>query len=418
MFADHLEAFRHFDRNTRLILLTSVLIGLTIFGGIYSVLLNLYLLRLGYGTAFIGDVNAAGALAFVVCSLPAGALGRRWGNRPMLVAGLALATLGHGLLPLAEYFTGADQRHWLLGSLTLGSAGTNIYFVNVFPFLMGATRPQQRSHVFSLQVAIWPLAAFVGSLIGGFLPGLCAAALDTDLDQPIAYRYPLLLAAALLATALILVARTRSVARAAAPAPSARRGRPPYSLFIAMGAITFFQTSGEGVARTFFNVYLDDALGLSTALIGSMSAGGQLLAVGAALAAPLLTRRWAPSQVILGGSLGMALCLIPLALASHWAVAGLGFMGLIAMGAGRRPRLYRLPAGERAAPLARHHVVRRLHGLRHQPHPHQLAGRPPDSYLGLRRPFPGLGAGHPGRRPDLLALFLHRRQATRRSLAD
>ncbi len=342
MFADYLEAFRHFDRNTRLILLTSVLIGLTIFGGIYSVLLNLYLLRLGYDTAFIGDVNAAGALAFVVCSLPAGALGRKWGNRPMLVAGLGLAVLGHGLLPLGEYFTATQQRYWLLGSMTLGSAGTNMYFVNVFPFLMAATRPQQRNHVFSLQMAISPLAAFAGSLIGGFLPGLYAALLDTNLDQPAAYRYPLLLAAVFLAAALILVARTRPIkttiaSESTAPQSTTRRGRPPYKLFIVMGAVTFFQTSGEGVARTFFNVYLDDALGLSTALIGTLSAGGQLLAVGAALAAPLLARYWDRRHIILGGSLGMSLCLIPLALASHWIVAGLGFMGLIAMGAGRRP---------------------------------------------------------------------------------
>ena len=50
----------------------------------------------------------------------------------------------------------------------------------------------------------------------------------------------------------------------------------------------------EAAVRTFFNVYLDDALKASTTLIGILSAAGQLFAVRAALGCPFLRGVSAP----------------------------------------------------------------------------------------------------------------------------
>ena len=94
------------NRDVRLFLVTSAVIGFTVFGGITPVLLNLYLLRLGYGLEFIGMVNAALPLAVMIFSLPAGILGQHWSVRRMMVAGLAMIGLGCGLLPLGELLPG------------------------------------------------------------------------------------------------------------------------------------------------------------------------------------------------------------------------------------------------------------------------------------------------------------------------
>ena len=64
-----------------LYLLGVALVGFALDGGIYSVLLNLFLLRLGFGPELIGLVNSAGTLTFALASLPAGALGGRLGSR-------------------------------------------------------------------------------------------------------------------------------------------------------------------------------------------------------------------------------------------------------------------------------------------------------------------------------------------------
>ena len=49
MFKEYVSKLRLLSRDIWLLLATSALLGFTVFGGIYSVLLNLYLLRLGYG---------------------------------------------------------------------------------------------------------------------------------------------------------------------------------------------------------------------------------------------------------------------------------------------------------------------------------------------------------------------------------
>ena len=71
MIADYLQALRLLHRDVRLFLFASAFVGFTYFG-IYTLLLNLYLLRLGYGPAQIGLINGAGPLAMAIGGLPIG----------------------------------------------------------------------------------------------------------------------------------------------------------------------------------------------------------------------------------------------------------------------------------------------------------------------------------------------------------
>ena len=71
-------ATRLFERLNRIsppilfYLIGTALVGFALDGGIYAVLLNLYLVRLGYGPELIGMINSAGQLAFALFSLPLG----------------------------------------------------------------------------------------------------------------------------------------------------------------------------------------------------------------------------------------------------------------------------------------------------------------------------------------------------------
>ena len=336
MTSAYIEAFRLFNRDVRMLLVASALTGFTVFGGIYSVLLNLYLLRLGYGPEFVGQVNAAGAVAFAAFSLPVGLLGGRWGNRRSLIVGMSLAALGYFLLPLAEFVPDCWRQAWLLGTITLGMLGMCLYLVNGAPFLTAHAAPQVRSYVFSTMVAVWPLAGFAGSLIGGFLPDLFATALGLSSDHPAPYRYPLLIAASLLLIAAGALMTTREAESAETQATPAGSGRPPFLLIGVLSLVTFLQMTAESSTRTFLNVYMDDALGVPTSLIGALAAAGQVLAFTAAIAAPRLVARRGRNAAIIYGSAGMALALLPLALLPHWSAAGLGGMLLIAAGAVRR----------------------------------------------------------------------------------
>jgi len=144
------------------------LVGLALDGGIYSVLLNLFLVRLDYGPEQIGLINAAGTLTFALACLPAGVIGARWGSRQIMLLGLALMAAGSLLLPLADTLPSTWRLAWLLVQVSVLYFGLALYFVNTAPFVMEAIRPEQRTHIFSLQTALLALAAFLGSLIGGW----------------------------------------------------------------------------------------------------------------------------------------------------------------------------------------------------------------------------------------------------------
>ncbi len=197
-----------FNRDVRLVLFSQALIGFTIFGGVYTVPLNLYLLRLGCNLLLIGQINAVGALSFALFSMPVGLLGDRWGSRLTMIVGMLLSALGFGLLPLGEFVQPASQTAYIVSTYALGVLGNTLFLCNAIPFLTLISPPQLRNHVFSTQVALWPLAGFAGSLCSGLLPGVFSSLLDLPNSDPAPYRYPLLLSAAVLLVSAAAIAAT------------------------------------------------------------------------------------------------------------------------------------------------------------------------------------------------------------------
>jgi MFS family permease len=326
----YLQRFRLFHRDVRLFLVSAALVGLA-WDGMRAVLLNLYLLRLGYGPDFVGLVNAVGALSFALLCLPAGTLGLRWGSSNTLLAGTSLMAAGFWLWPVAEFLGGAWRTGWLLTTSVVIFLGLALYLVNGLPFLMDRTGPEDRSHAFSVHMALIPLTAFLGSLIGGALPGVFAALLGVSLEEAAPFRFPLWLAALVLLPAVWALLSVRSTDRASgrpslASAPDTLPTRAPYGLIIAIALIMALRFGGRGATTTFFNVYLDQGLSVPPVLIGVLTATGQLLSVPAALAAPVLVARWGNPRTIFWGTIGMALSTLPLALVPHWAMAGVGFV--------------------------------------------------------------------------------------------
>lgn len=337
----YLRALRGLGRDVRLFFITAALVGFTLFGGISSVLQNLFLLRLGYGPEFIGLFVSSGMLALALVCLPAGVLGARWGSRRTMMLGLALAGTGSGMVALAELLPPGARGAWLIMSNIATWSGQALYIVNTSPFLMARTGPAERAHAFSAQGALWPLAAFAGSLAGGVLPGLLAGPLGAGLDHPAPYRATLLISAALLLSGLFALAAVQEAPEAARgdERPDARSGPPPLGAIVLVSLVVLLQVSGEGVARNFVNIYLDARLGVPTAQIGTLLALAQLAAAPAALATPLLAARWGQRRTYALTALAMGLSMLPLALVPHWGAAGLGFVGVMALASASRPAI-------------------------------------------------------------------------------
>jgi MFS family permease len=341
MGIDYLRALRRLGRDVRLFLLTAALVGFTLFGGISSVLQNLFLLRLGYGPEFIGLFISSGMFALALVCLPAGVLGARWGSRRSMMVGLTVAAAGSGMVALAELLPLGVRAAWLVTSNIVASSGQALYIVNTSPFLMARVGPGERAHAFSAQGALWPLAAFAGSLAGGVLPGLLAGPLGAGLDNPAPYRATLLISAALLLLGVLALAAVKEAPEAAQgeELPTAQLSPAPLRAIVLVSLVALLQVSGEGLARNFVNVYLDTRLDVPTAQIGTLLAVAQLAAAPAALATPLLAARWGHRRTFACAALAMGLSMLPLALVPHWGAAGLGFVGVMALASISRPAI-------------------------------------------------------------------------------
>ena len=326
-----------FDRNVRLYLISGALVGFAAAGGIYTVLSNLYILRLGYGFELLGSVNAVGAIAYSLFCLPASAMGRRWGTRRMMVIGMVLITVGNAMLPMTELMHESWRAEWLVLGRVPRAFGFALYLVNGSPFLIAATERARRHHVFSVQASMQPLAAVAGSVAGGLLPGLFAVVLDEGLDQAAPYRYPLVLASILLIPAVMALWATREVEPPAGTAAAADTAPIPTGPVVCVTVVAFLVSVGLAVTQTFFNVYMDDELQQSTALIGLLIAAAQLVSGVVALASPMIAARWGNVPAIGVASLATAVFLLPLAFIPNWVAVGLGCIGVFAMTALRNP---------------------------------------------------------------------------------
>jgi MFS family permease len=326
------QTAKSFNRDLRIYLTTHAISGFSL-NGIFVVLFSLYLLRLGYDARFIGLAMGLHALVRSVSCLLAGALGVRWSSKKGMILGMLSTVVGLGLLPLVEFapLAGAPKLWrdgWIILTYMMNAFGSSLYIVNFTPFLMSASKPEQRSHAFSLHSALGPLAGFIGSLAGGFLPGVLAGLLNISLREAAPYRLSIWLAILLtLPTLPMLMAISHDeVGRSSSQRKA--RGPAPIGIMAILVLVMVMRWAGRGPVTSFFNVYLDQELLTSTALIGVLNAAGQLATVPAALLMPLVAGRFGGFWTLIWASVSMSVGLLPLAFIPHWTAAGLSFMAL------------------------------------------------------------------------------------------
>ncbi|MBN1401846.1 MAG: hypothetical protein JXA74_13470 [Anaerolineae bacterium] len=109
MSATYLQQMRRIPRDAWLSMVGFVLIYMY-FVGVAGVLGNLYLLRMGYDARYVGLGNAREMIAYTVAGPLAGAAGRRWGCRALMMLGMGLATVGGALFALGDLVMASVRR--------------------------------------------------------------------------------------------------------------------------------------------------------------------------------------------------------------------------------------------------------------------------------------------------------------------
>ncbi len=158
----YLRQFGRMNRNARLYLVSNTLNSISV--GIFALLLNLYLVALGYQADFIGWMLVIGVVGGALGIVTASPVLARVGAKAALLWSSVLAG-GIGALQLV-----IPQPVLLLsGSFVLGIAG-GLYLVIGAPLLAEGSQESSRSHIFSLNAALALITTVIGQVLSGYLP--------------------------------------------------------------------------------------------------------------------------------------------------------------------------------------------------------------------------------------------------------
>lgn len=332
MFASYIAALRTYSRDVRIILVASAISSFTM-DGVFPVVFNLYILRMGFDAEFVGMVNAVGLLLFSVAALPAGSIGTRFGARAAMVAGVSCTLVSAWAVAFTDLVPTAWIPWWITIAYSLLYIGIAFYWVNCSPALINLSPKPEQQRVISVQSAMGNLLAFIGGPLAGLLPVLAVAIFGWTLDDPAPYRLPLILTGAIYLIAFLLIIRIKPVPTEMPTVGGHSPGAPtmaiPFlSVLIVTSIMRFMMVSAVGATNTFFNVFMDEGIGVSPAVIGAIIAVARLTAVFVALMVPYVTERFGTARTALLAGAGTALVILPMALYPLWHLAGLGYLGM------------------------------------------------------------------------------------------
>jgi len=291
--------------------------------GVFAVVFNLYLLRLGYGPEFIGLVNGLWLLAYAAPALPAGLLARRWGNRPMVILGKTLEAVGFVLVALADLLPVPWQRGWLLATFTLSGLGGAAWGPAYNVLLYSACGSEERDHAFSVSTVSNGAGGVVGSLVGGVLPGLFAAALALSLNDAAPFRFALLVGGLIDFASVLALLHTPKDEKAASVRGKQGSTPLPFVIVAVMSLCWLLFAGAYGPIMTFANVYLSAELKVPVAAVGLILASARLFAVVAGLFSPMVAARWGRFSATAVALSALAIALTLLLFLPHWIMAWL-----------------------------------------------------------------------------------------------
>ncbi len=290
------------------------------FAGIYSVLINLFLKRLGYSEEFMGTVLSAAALGFALFAIPAGSLGARWGYKKMIMIGMIAGTIFTFILPFSQFLSGDLAKVTIAVSYGAYAVAMTLISVNGIPFLANSASDESRVHVFSAYAAMAPLAGFFGSIVAGFLPKIISDITSISLDKADPYAFSMwvvplfLLAFTCLFPFFIKEKHGAENTTENAAAADAKTEKAPVYLFITFFVFTVFRIATFWAIFAFFSIYLDSSFKVPVAIIGVLTAIGRIIPAFAALFTPYFAKRAGKFNLIILVSVVSTIFALPMGL--------------------------------------------------------------------------------------------------------
>ncbi|AYK13910.1 MAG: MFS transporter [Methanosarcina flavescens] len=310
-----------FSRNACLFLVYVFLISLSL--GIYEVIFNLYILRLGYREDFLGFMLSLVSVSTGLFAIPAAMFCDRAGRKNTLLLSCLLLLFSFSIL-----YTTTSKFLLAFFSVVYG-VSSSLKIVTAPTFMVENSTGYERMHLFSMYYLLYTVGVMIGNFAGGNLPQIFISFLDINPIGPVAYQLSLYASlAAVLISLLPLIfinnKRNNLVERSAAFSTlfSTLRSVTIQKLILVNGLIGM----GWGLALPYFNVYFDIVLGASSKQIGIIFSLSQLVMMFTLLFVPILTEGLGKVKVVALVQLASIPFLLLFISTSILAIAAFGFV--------------------------------------------------------------------------------------------
>jgi MFS family permease len=278
---------RRFNPNARKYLLFVFLTTLN--AGIYGVIFNLYILRLGFGEDFLGLILSISATSMGLFSIPAAFVCDRLGRKRTLLLSSVLSAIS-----LFFLYNTTTPELLVLFSLASGMASA-LGLVTGSTFLLENSTKEERMYLFSMSSLIYTFSLLSGNMLGGFLPDILADLISAQSGSAISYRLTLYVSLVATVASLLPLAY---VAEKNSEENNGIRGQLNIyrSIFKSkvIRQMTLFYCLygvGWGTSLPYFNVYFDTVLGASANQIGIFFSVSQVFMILGYFLVPVLTER-------------------------------------------------------------------------------------------------------------------------------
>ncbi|WP_231844844.1 MFS transporter [Methanocella arvoryzae] len=318
---DYIRALKNSTFNARAFVIFTFLMSLYI--GIYNVIFNLYVIKLGYTEQFLGLIISASMISTGLFAFPAAQCCDRMGSKMCLVTSGLLTSV---TLYLLYTVTSADLL--LVLSILNGILGA-IPTVIGHPFLVENSSRENRLHVFSISFGTIMAATIIGTSAGGYLPQLCQAFFGLQEIGVDAYRYTLMISlaiAALSVVPLIFIKDRKKPCSVKGDMKTFVRRLAESRVVRQLVLISCLIGMGAGLIVPFFNVYFNKVLYATTGEIGIIFSLAQISMVASAVIVPYLARRIGKVRMIALSYLCSIPFLVMLALTSNLYLAGAAYV--------------------------------------------------------------------------------------------
>ncbi|MEH7352906.1 MFS transporter [Neobacillus drentensis] len=311
--------FQTYNRNIKLSFMANIFtqIGL----GIFMVIYNFYIRKLGYTEAVNGQVIAMTSLATAIILVPAGLISDRYGRKRVFFYGILIS--GAVLLLRSIFST-----QGVLISLAFTSGLTMAFLqVSGIPWLAENSTAEQRVNLFSLYFAFMTAANVIGNLLGGMLTDIFSS-FASDINS---IRFTLIIGAVIY---LIGIFPTMKFDELPKQKPAEKKKFNPsiawkndgMKLIVLFAIAQLLIGFGAGLVIPYLNLYFADRFSASTTSIGLIISLGQAATALAMFIGPLVVKKVGDVKAVVYLQLASLPFLLLTAYTEQLWLAALGFL--------------------------------------------------------------------------------------------